>query len=266
MFYMATRAATRTATQKVAAGPANGQQRDTPWDGDQRRRWAVELERSSMEARNTAGVAAFGAFGKAATGGQNSETSSRKSRGSRGSRGRGAGGELLGPPPPPDGPPDGDGEDGEEEDEDEEAVWPAPLRPAPRPQGKGRGPPGAPRWRGGSAPEAPSFDGDVSRDSRAYDKWKKQIEVWKVLVAEYLPPNEQALRLFQRVTGDAADELECLPLADINADDGVDRIVEALRLPFAEHLLVTRTKAISDYEQINRHTGESLREHLVPWA
>jgi hypothetical protein len=63
------------------------------------------------------------------------------------------------------------------------------------------------RFRGGSAPETPRFDG-AQRDTTAFAKYKRKVEMYELLASPYIPKNEMAVRMLKELDGGAADELE----------------------------------------------------------
>ena len=90
------------------------------------------------------------------------------------------------------------------------------------------------RWRGGAAPLPPTWRYDRD-DLRAYSKFVKKVEIWKLQVAPYMSKREMALApLYNSLQGEAEQELEHTPIEEIFVDDGVDKIVEALRANGAE--------------------------------
>ena len=60
------------------------------------------------------------------------------------------------------------------------------------------------RWRGGAAPPAPDFDGNVEDSPQALGDYRQRLERWVRITREMLPPAEQALRARDKITGDAA--------------------------------------------------------------
>ncbi len=62
----------------------------------------------------------------------------------------------------------------------------------------------------------------------------KKVRVWEYLVAPCRPPDEQGMFLYSAVGGEAAEELETLPLSNIASPDGVNAILDFLRPAFAQ--------------------------------
>ena len=64
-----------------------------------------------------------------------------------------------------------------------------------------------PKWRSGAAPEVPGFSAALG-NHREFDIWVRRLGVYKKLCKPYLPPEKQALRVLNAVSGDPAQEHE----------------------------------------------------------
>ena len=93
-----------------------------------------------------------------------------------------------------------------------------------------KGPSKGIRWRGGTPPQAPTWSYD-KEDLRAYNKYVRKVEIWLLQVAPYMTRKEAALQLYGALAGEPEAELEHCPITDIYQDDGVERILEALKAP-----------------------------------
>merc|ERR1712194_948062 len=104
------------------------------------------------------------------------------------------------------------------------------------------------RFRGGSAPETPKFDG-AQRDTAAFAKYKRKVEMYELLASPYIPKNEMALRMLKEFDGEAADELE--PWLDEHGvkyfydPEGVERLMGILEPAFGEILIRKKTTLIT---------------------
>ena len=58
-------------------------------------------------------------------------------------------------------------------------------------------------------------------DLRAFQKWTRKIEVWRIQIAAYLPPNEAAMLLHVSLKGEAEEELEWCDVSLINNEKGI---------------------------------------------
>ena len=119
------------------------------------------------------------------------------------------------------------------------------------------------RWSGGAPPEVPSFSSTLGR-YKDFDIWIRKLEVYKKLAKPYLPPEEQALRLYNSISGDPGDELEPHDPNTFYVPDGIDKIVEVLvKAGWREDRMVGRVRALSEFETINRSMGEGLGKYLT---
>ena len=81
------------------------------------------------------------------------------------------------------------------------------------------------KWRSGAVPQAPEFSGDVERDPYCLRHYRRRLLRWVKITKEFLPPNEQALRALEKMTGEA--ELEFEEVSDDRFDhpDGICPVV-----------------------------------------
>ena len=117
------------------------------------------------------------------------------------------------------------------------------------------------RWRGGTAPLPPAWRYDRD-DLRAYSKFVKKIEIWKLQVAPYMSKKEMALALYNSLQGEAEQELEHTPISEIYVEDGVDKIAEALRSPMEQKMVYQKRKFLSEFENLRRYSGETMRSFV----
>ena len=76
-----------------------------------------------------------------------------------------------------------------------------------------KGPAPGVKYRSGAPPAPPSWNYGKD-DLRAFQKWTRKLEVWRIQIAAYLPPNEAAMLLYVSLRGEAEEELEwCATLA-----------------------------------------------------
>jgi len=67
-------------------------------------------------------------------------------------------------------------------------------------------------------------------DGTDYDKWKNEVEIWR-LVTE-LPKKKQALAVTLTLTGKARETATQVNAEDLHKDDGMDTLIEALDSAF----------------------------------
>lgn len=117
------------------------------------------------------------------------------------------------------------------------------------------------RWRGGAPPLPPTWRYDKD-DLRAYTKFVKKVEIWKLQVAPYMSKKEMALSLYNSLQGEAEQELEHTPIEDLYVDDGVAKILEALKGPMEQKVVYQKRKFLSEFENLRRYAGESMRSYV----
>ena len=117
------------------------------------------------------------------------------------------------------------------------------------------------RWRGGAAPQPPQWRYDRD-DLRAYSKFVKKIEIWKLQVAPFMSKKEMALSLYNSLQGEAEQELEHTPIEEFYTEDGVDKIVEALRSPMEQKIVYQKRKYLAEFENVRRYSGETMRSYV----
>ena len=115
------------------------------------------------------------------------------------------------------------------------------------------------RWRGGALPLPPVWRYDKD-DLRAYSKYVKKIEIWKLQVAPFMSKKEMAL--YNSLQGEAEQELEYTPIEEFYVDDGVDKIVAALKRPMEQKAVYQKRKFLSEFENVRRYAGEPMRGYV----
>ena len=117
------------------------------------------------------------------------------------------------------------------------------------------------RWRGGAPPAPPVWRYEKD-DLRAYTKFVKKVEIWKLQVAPFMSRKEMALSLYNSLQGEAEQELEHTPIEELYVDDGVEKILEALKSPMEQKAVYQKRKFLSEFENIRRYAGESMRGYV----
>ena len=72
---------------------------------------------------------------------------------------------------------------------------------------------------------------------------------------------EAALLLYTSLSGEAEAELEHTPLHRINAEDGIDYILQALKAPMEQKSVYQKRKFFAHFDQLNRYPSEGLRTY-----
>ncbi|CAK9000573.1 Retrovirus-related Pol polyprotein from transposon RE1 (Retro element 1) (AtRE1) [Includes: Protease RE1 [Durusdinium trenchii] len=99
---------------------------------------------------------------------------------------------------------------------------------------------GQKKWRSGHIPPPPAFAGDVEGDPYCLRHYRRALERWCLITAEYLPKSEQALRALDSLTGDAALEVEEIPDSKYFRDDGIEVLLKDLEAAFGEREIYRR--------------------------
>lgn len=82
-------------------------------------------------------------------------------------------------------------------------------------------------------------------DLRAFQKWHRKIEVWRIQIQTYLPPNhpnEAAGMLYVSLRGEAEEEMEWCDIQKVNDEKGIEHVVETLRHPFMTKTIYLKRK------------------------
>ena len=121
-----------------------------------------------------------------------------------------------------------------------------------------KGPSPGVKYRGGTPPAPPSWS-YAKDDLRAFQKWERKVEIWKIQVATYLPPNEAAMLLYCSLKGEAEEELEWCDVKMINNDNGVQYIIDSLRQPLMTRAVYLKRRYLHEFEYIQRGANETIR-------
>ena len=109
--------------------------------------------------------------------------------------------------------------------------------------------------------QVPSFNAEDSEDlggsARSY---LRQIEAWKRMTM--LPPNKQALVLYQNLSGKAWIAAEELSLARLGEDTGVGYLVSWVTARFLDLEITRIGRALSDFfRKLRRRPNQTVREY-----
>jgi len=74
-----------------------------------------------------------------------------------------------------------------------------------------KGPSPGVKYRSGQPPAPPQWS-YAKDDPRAFSKWMRKLEIWKLQVSNYLPNEEAAMLLYTSLRGEAEEELEWVDL------------------------------------------------------
>ena len=77
------------------------------------------------------------------------------------------------------------------------------------------------KWRGGAVPPAPKYTVEAAKDPRRYEEWVHSLEIWCRLVKEFLPKNEQTLRVLEDFDGDAKKEIKWNSFGRYDCEEGL---------------------------------------------
>ena len=121
-----------------------------------------------------------------------------------------------------------------------------------------KGPAPGIKYRSGQPPLPPSWSYGKD-DPRAFSKWERKMQVWRIQIASYLPPSEAAMLLYTSLRGEAEEELEWVDLSKVNSPGGIDFIIEALRKPLQTREVYLKRRYLFEYEGIQRQNGETIR-------
>ena len=114
------------------------------------------------------------------------------------------------------------------------------------------------KWRSGHIPAPPNFTGDIESDPFCLRHYTRALRRWTTITKEYLPKNEQALRALDALSGDAALELEEIDDSRYNHPNGIDTLLEDLRVSFGEKEVFRKGGLIREFESMVRGQGESV--------
>ena len=108
------------------------------------------------------------------------------------------------------------------------------------------------KWKTGQIPAPPTWRYDKD-DLRAFHKYKKKVDIWRLQAQQYAPGKELALLLYTSLSGECEQEL-------IYQESGTDLILEQLRGPMEAKEIFQKRKFLTDFETIARFPGEHLRQ------
>ena len=124
-----------------------------------------------------------------------------------------------------------------------------------------KGPKPGIKWKGGSAPNPPQWKYDKD-DIRAYAKFCKKVDIWKLQASSYMSKKDMALSLYTSLQGELEQELEHLQVTEFYRDDGVDVLLQCLKQPLEQKLVYQKRRFLHEFETLRRQPGETMRAYL----
>ena len=121
-----------------------------------------------------------------------------------------------------------------------------------------KGPSPGVKYRSGQPPAPPQWS-YAKDDPRAFSKWMRKLEIWKLQVSNYLPNEEAAMLLYTSLRGEAEEELEWVDLKKVNHPNGIDFIAETLKKPLQTREIYLKRRYLFEFEAIQRQPNESIR-------
>ena len=85
-------------------------------------------------------------------------------------------------------------------------------------------------------------------DLRAFSKWERKIKLWRLRIQAYLPNSDAALFFYESLNGPPEEELEHASLERIKQRDGIDWMIDQLRVPLQEKKIYLKREFLADYE------------------
>lgn len=96
-----------------------------------------------------------------------------------------------------------------------------------------------------------------------YETWKKEIEVWKIVTE--MKPEKQALAVTLSLTGQAKSKALEIDTAQLNSQDGMDVLLEALDSLFIQDEIDLTYSAYSSFEKFKKTPNISMNEYIIEY-
>lgn len=80
-------------------------------------------------------------------------------------------------------------------------------------------------------------------------------------MAQYAPKRDQALLLYNSLSGEPEQELEYMDINEIYTHDGVQKILEALKRPLQQKAVYQKRRYLHEFESMRRYSGETMRAY-----
>lgn len=124
-----------------------------------------------------------------------------------------------------------------------------------------KGPKPGIKWKGGTAPNPPQWKYEKD-DIRAFDKFCKKVDIWKLQASSFMSKKDMALTLYTSLQGELEQELEHLRVDEFYRDDGVDVLLQCLKQPLEQKLVYQKRRFLHEFEVLRRQTGETMRAYV----
>ena len=124
-----------------------------------------------------------------------------------------------------------------------------------------KGPEKGIKWKSGAPPPCPTWKYDSS-DLRAFAKFSKKVQIWQLQMRQYASKKEQALLLYNSLSGEPEQELEHLTIEEIYVEDGVEKLLKMLQKPMEQRTIYQKRKFLHEFENLKRYPNELIRAYI----
>ena len=98
------------------------------------------------------------------------------------------------------------------------------------------------------------------KNSASYNDWKKMVTVWKSFTP--LEKNKQGGAILMTLEGAAQDTVLELEAADINSDEGIDKVIEKLDKLYTKDETLEKFEALETFDNFKRKHDTTIQEHI----
>ena len=94
-----------------------------------------------------------------------------------------------------------------------------------------------------------------------YDSWKREIQLWKL--ATNISPSHHAPAFFLSLTDQPRTAILKMDISLLNAEDGMDKLVEKLNTLFLEDKNQSAFICYENFENYHRERNTSINDYLI---
>ena len=97
-------------------------------------------------------------------------------------------------------------------------------------------------------------------NSATYADWKKMLAIWRNFTS--LEKNKQGGAVVMSLTGTAQESVLELAEAEINADDGIDKVIAKLDKLYKKDATLEKFETLEAFDSFQRKSETSIQAHI----
>ena len=102
----------------------------------------------------------------------------------------------------------------------------------------------------------------VWSDDKSFETWIKELDMW-FIVTSVEKKKHAPLIILESLTGRKREIAKEIPLSELNADDGVEKLLDKLRPLFGKNEVDSTFEVFISFQELERKTDQSVHDYIL---